>query len=143
MSGKQPKRKDRPDIDRYGRTELHYAAKENDVAKAQGLIKDKVDVNAKDDNEWTALHFAAQSNSLDIAKLLLEAGAEVDPTDSSGNTPLSTAVFNYRGKGDVIELLRQTNADPCRENHHGQSPLGLARLIANTDVSKCFDDLPK
>lgn len=143
MSGKQPKQKHRPGIDRYGRTELHYAANENDVAKAQELIKGKVDVNAKDDNGWTALHFAAQSNSVAVAKHLLEAGAEVDPTDSSGNTPLSTAVFNYRDSGDLIKLLREMRADPCRENHHGQSPLGLARLIANHDVAKYFDDLPK
>ena len=143
MAGKQPKRRDRTGIDRYGRTELHYAASENDVGKAQTLIKGKVDINAKDDNEWTALHFAAQANSLDIAKLLLEAGAEVDPMDSHGNTPLSTAVFNYRGNGELIAFLRKKNADPRRENHHGQSPVGLARLIANYDVAKYFDDLPK
>jgi ankyrin repeat protein len=143
MSGKQPKRKDRPGTDRYGRTELHYAANENDVAKAKELIAGKVDVNAKDDNGWTALHFAAQSSSVGVAKLLLEAGAEVDPTDSSGNTPLSTAVFHYRDSGDLIELLREKGADPGRENHHGQSPLGLATLIANYDVAKYFDDLPK
>jgi ankyrin repeat protein len=143
MSGKQPKQKDRPGIDQYGRTELHYAARENDVPKARELIKGKVDLNARDDNGWTALHFAGQSNSVDVAELLLEAGAEVDPTDSSGNTPLSTAVFNYRGSGDLIELLREESADPYRENHHGQSPLGLARLIANYDVAKYFEDLPK
>jgi uncharacterized protein len=143
MTGKQPKQKDRPGIDRYGRTELHYAAKENDVAKAQGLIKGEVDVNGKDDNGWTALHFAAQFNSVDVAKLLLEAGAEVDPTDSSGNTPLSTAVFNYRGSGDLIELLREKSADPCRENHRGQSPMGLARsflqeivMISSSEIAK-------
>ena len=130
-------------MDRLGRTDLHYAAAENDFAKAQALIKSEFDVNAKDDNQWTALHFAAQSDSLHVAKLLLEAGAEVDPTDSYGNTPLATAVFNYRGSGDLIALLREKSADPYRENHHAQSPLGLARLIANYDVAKCFDDLPK
>ena len=143
MAGKQPKRKDRPGVDRYGRTELHHAANENDVAKAQALVKAKVDVNARDDNGWTALHFAAQSNSLEIAKLLLESGGEVDPIDSDGNTPLSTAVFFSRGYGELIALLRKNSADPYRPNHHGQSPLGLARLIANYDVAQFFDDLPK
>ena len=99
-------------------------------------------VNARDDNEWTALHSAAQSNSSEVARLLIEAGAEVDPADSFGNTPLSTAVFNYRGNGELIMLLREKNADPYLENHHGQSPLALARLIANYDVAKYFDDLP-
>ena len=142
MTRKRPKQKDRPNIDRYGRTALHYAASENNIVDAQELIARSVDVNAKDDNDWTALHFAAQSNSFEVARLLIEAGAEVDPIDSFGNTPLSTAVFNYRGNGELIMLLREKNADPYLENRHGQSPLALARLIANYDVEKYFDDLP-
>jgi len=143
MTGKHPKQKDRPNVDRYGRTALHYAAAENNAVSAQELIAAKVDVNVRDDNEWTALHFAAQSNAFEVAKLLVEAGAEVDSCNSFGNTPLSTAVFNYKGSGELITLLRDRNADPYREDHHGQSPLGLARLIANIDVGKYFDDLPK
>jgi uncharacterized protein len=40
-------------------------------------------------------------------------------------------------------LLRDNSADPYRKNHHGQSAIGLARLIANYDVAEYFDDLPK
>ena len=142
MTRKHPKQKFRPNVDRYGRTALHYAAAENNTVDVQEILARSVDVNAKDDNDWTALHFAAQSNSFEVARLLIDAGAEVDPTDSFGNTPLSTAVFNYRGNGDLIMLLREKKADPYRENQHGQSPLALARLIANYDVAKYFDDLP-
>lgn len=142
MPRKHPRQKVRPNLGGYGRTALHYAAAENNTVDAQELIACRVDVHAKDDNEWTALHLAAQSNSFEVARLLIEAGAEVDPADSLGNTPLSTAVFNYRGNGELIMLLCEKNADPYRENHHGQSPLALARLITNYDVAKYFDDLP-
>jgi hypothetical protein len=42
----------------------------------------------------------------------------------------------------LIELLRQRGADPLRANDSGQTPLGLARMIANYDVGRFFADLP-
>lgn len=143
MAGKHPKLKERPGVDRLGRTELHYAANENDVAKARALIAAGSRVDLPDDNGWTPLHFAAQSQSLPIAEALLAAGAPVDPQDSHGNAPLSTAVFNSRGSGELIDLLRRHGADPYRENFHGVSPLSLAREIGNYDVAPFFQDLPK
>jgi len=125
-----------------GRTELHYAANEGDFAKVEALIAAGGSVTLADDNGWTPLHFAAQANSLPIAKVLLAAGAPVDPQDSHGNTPLFRAVFSSRGDGDLIILLRLHGADPYRGNAHGQSPVGLARLIANHPVAQFFNDLP-
>jgi len=55
MTRKPPKQNDRSNVDRYGRTALHYAASENNMVEAQELIARSVDVNAKDDNDWTAL----------------------------------------------------------------------------------------
>jgi ankyrin repeat protein len=88
------------------------------------------------------LHFAAQEISVRVATLLLDQGADVDSEDSSGNTPLSTAVFNSRGEGDMIQLLRAHGADPLKRNHYGQTPVGLARLITNYSVARWFEDLP-
>jgi ankyrin repeat protein len=88
------------------------------------------------------LHFAAQEESLRVAALLLEQGADVDAEDRSGNTPLSNAVFNSRGRGDMIQLLRAHGADPMKRNHYGQTPVSLARLIANYPVARWFEDLP-
>jgi uncharacterized protein len=89
------------------------------------------------------LHFAAQSNAVDVAGILLDAGAPVDPMDSNGNTPLLKAVFNSRGDGNLIKLLRARGADPYAKNKHGNSPLKLARTIANYDVRQFFTDLPE
>src|SRR4051794_6384807 len=101
------KRKNKPANERDRRTALHYAAMENDLAKAQQLITEHTIINTQDVNSWSALHFAAQSNALAVAKLLLEAGADVHLTDEHGNTPLFTAVFNSKGDGELIALLRQ------------------------------------
>ena len=127
--------------DKDGRSELHYAALENDVNRARKLISAGADVNAQDKGGWTPLHSAAQGNSFDTAVLLLESGAKIDLQDGHGNTPLFRAVFSYKNDGRVIELLRKHGADAFSKNRHGQTPIGLARLIANYDVAKFFADL--
>lgn len=99
------------------------------------------DPNAGDVNGFTPLHFAAQERAADVARVLLDHGADVDRANVHGNTPLFTAVFNSRGDGSVIGLLRAHGADPLRENDSGRTPLGLARLIGNYDVAQFFSDL--
>src|SRR5687768_8703018 len=111
--------------DQAGRVGLHYAALQNDVEYALSRILAGDDVNQADDMGLTPLHFAAQEWSLDVARLLLQRGAQVDKTDVYGNTPLWTAVFNSRGRGEMIELLREYGADPFHVNEHGKSAVGL------------------
>ena len=143
MAGKQPKRKDRPGVDRAGRTPLHYAALDGDSGRIRQHLACGLVADAPDDNGWTPLHFAAQSNAADATAILLKAGAAIDARDTHGNTPLFTAVFNSRGNGEVIRLLRAHGADPYAKNNHGVSPLSLARTIANFDVRQFFQDLPE
>ena len=143
MSAKHPKRKERPGVDRAGRTPLHHAAGDSDVEQVRQLLASGVNPGAADDDGWTALHFAAQNNATDVATILLDAGAPVDPRDAHGNTPLSKAVFNSQGNGNLIKLLRARGADPYAKNNHGVSPLKLARTIANYDIRQFFTDLPE
>jgi ankyrin repeat protein len=142
MARKQPKKRSRPGVDEYGRTPLHYAAGDGDAGAAQQLLAAGADPNLQDDDGWSPLHFAAQASSAPVAQLLLAAGAQVDSRDSWGNTPLAKAVFNSRGDGSLILVLRAAGANPTALNHHGVSPLSLARTIANYDVAQFFSDLP-
>lgn len=130
-------------MDRMGRTPLHYAALDGDAGRVRQLLASGSIADTADDNGWAPLHFAAQSNAVDATAALLQAGASVGARDAHGNTPLFTAVFNSRGVGDVIKLLRAHGADPYAKNNHGVSPLSLARTIANFDVRQFFQDLPQ
>ncbi len=125
-------------MDRMRRTDLHYVALEGDLAEARSLIAAGADVNAADSNGFTPLHFAAQEHALSVAEALLEAGAVVDAQNVHGNTSLFTAVFESRGRGELITLLLSSGADPDVTNKHGQSPRGLAHLIGNYDVEQWF-----
>jgi uncharacterized protein len=122
--------------DRDGRTPLFYAAQDGNLAIARELIRLGAVVNVHDRNGESPLHFAARSNSVSVAKMLLKAGAVVDATDGYGNTPLSRAVFESKGRGEMIKLLLAHGADKKRNNNHGVSPEDLARSIANYDVAK-------
>jgi ankyrin repeat protein len=130
------------EADEYGRSPLHYAALSNDLDAAHARIEAGDDPSRRDVQGLTPLHFAAQSGAAEVAELLLTAGAEVDGVDEHGNTPLMTAVFESRGRGDLIELFRANGADPFKSNASGQTPVGLARLIGNFDVARFFADLP-
>lgn len=125
--------------DRDGRTLLHQAAFDNDVQAARRLIAEGADVNAQDRAGYTPLHLAAQEYSIDVAAALLEGGARVDVVDKHGNTPLWTAVYNSRGRGQLILLLRDAGADPLHPNMSGRTPFDLARLIDNYNVEQYFE----
>lgn len=128
-------------IDRAGRTPLHYAALANDADAVSKLLAEGADPNVADRSGFTPLHFAAEQGAIAAAEILLAAGAQVDATDSHGNTPLAAAVFNSRGRDELIQLLRRHGADPQHPNNTGQTPAGAARLIANYDVAQFFADL--
>ena len=130
-----------PGIDPHGRTPLHYAALADDTAAVRMQLSEGADPDARDRQGFTSLHFAAQEQAVAAAEALIAAGAQVDVVNSYGNTPLFTAVFNSRGRGEFIKLLRHHGADPWRPNDTGQTPIGLARLIANYDVAQFFADL--
>ena len=142
MARKQPKRKQRPGVDEYGRTPLHYAAAEGQVEEVIRSLSDGANPNAQDADGWSPLHFAAQAVSPGSTEALLAAGAKMELKDSFGNTALSKAVFSSRGNGSVIQLLRGSGADPYAANSSGVTPLSLARTIANFDVRQFFVDLP-
>lgn len=137
-------RSDRPShekLDKAGRSELHYAVVDRNPERVKELVRQGMSVNLADRNGWTPLHFAAQNYDEGMARLLLDSGASVDPRDANGNTPLFTAVFSSKGRGELIELLRQRGANPTSTNNFGVSPVTLARTIANYDVARFFNDL--
>jgi ankyrin repeat protein len=133
----------RAQLDKFGRSSLHYAANDGDASEVARLIAAGEEVNLPDRGGCTPLHFAAQKSSAAATRVLIEAGASIDVRDTDGNTPLFRAVFTSEGNGDVIGLLRNAGADPFLQNNHGVSPLSLAHLIENYNVAQFFSDLPQ
>ncbi len=125
--------------DSDGRTPLIHAAIDNRFTVADLLLQSNADADAQDHLGNSALHYAAQEHHAEIASLLIGYGAKVDLEDSHGNTPLWRAVFNSRGRGDLIQILVTAGADRHHRNKHGKTPFDLANSIANYDVVRFFD----
>jgi ankyrin repeat protein len=126
-------------VDREGRTPLFYPVRDGEVAIALELLAHGANPNAQDKNLETPLHFAARNYRTQIAEVLLQHGADVDVQDMHGNTALWRAVFESRGRGQMIRVLRAHGADKNVQNKSGISPEKLARTIANYDVMQFFD----
>ena len=130
------------DIDAFDieyRTPLHYASSQSSLEILEELIKNGAKLNIRDKNLQTPLHMACQENRFDAVELLINGGAEVDPQDIHGNTPLFRAVFAFMGDGRIIDKLLKSGADKNKKNNYDNSPLDLARIIANYDVIKFLE----
>ena len=122
--------------DQGNRPPLINAAIDNSVAVTKSLLEAGAHVNSQDSLGNSALHYAAQAYFPEIAAILIRNGATVDIQDQNGNTPLWRAIFNSRGRGELVTMLLKAGANKNLQNKHGKSPLELARSIGNYDVAQ-------
>ena len=128
-----------PEVDRAGRSPLHYAALEGRIAGVSAHLQDGADVNLADKAGFTPLHFAAQEQHIEAVRVLLGAGVDVHARNRFGNTPLLVALSNVRDRdGVVVCVLLDAGSDPGAENSYGVSPRGLAAMVANYDLMRFF-----
>ena len=124
----------------YGQNLLQEAISSNKDDIAVDLVDRGIDVNHQNSKGLTPLHFCAQYLNICVAELLLNNKADVNATDSYGNNPLWTAVFNADGDYRMVELLVKHGADTQHKNKANRSPLDFARQIEDADMIKILLD---
>ncbi|CAG5876297.1 unnamed protein product [Menidia menidia] len=93
-----------------GSTPLHLATEKHLKPLAEILLSRRsTNVNAKDEDQYTALHWAAQNGDEAITRLLLDRGAAINETDGQGRTPAHVAC--QHGQEHVIRVLLSRGAD--------------------------------
>ncbi len=121
------------DIPEYKRHELErfgyeFTAKgllksieDNNQNAVQLFLSCGVDLEVRDERNWTPLMVAAFNGNLEFAKLLIQCGARVSPRDKNGYTPLHWAAYN--GHIDLVKMLLEKGAEPDNPSQFGWTAL--------------------
>lgn len=110
------------------------AIKHQDRSAARSLLKQHVDVNAREADGATALEWAAYRDDVEMAGLLIRAGAKVNVANDLGVTPLALACRN--GSGAMIEALLKDGADPNAALASGETVLMAASRTGSVEGVK-------
>ena len=116
----------RPDL------RLVQAMERRDVHAVEGLLKQRIDVNAAQPDGATALHWAAHWDDVATAERLLRAGAKVNAANDLGVTPLALACEN--GSVPMVEALLRGAADPNSKLLSGEAAIMTAARTGNARV---------
>ena len=115
-----------PGSDRFGRTELWWAAREGRVAVVQRLIAAVENPNAADIDGEAPLHAAARGGHAAVIAVLLGHGADPRAVDRTGTTPLHLAVES--GQAASVQRLLDNGAAVNARDAFGRTPLHQAVL---------------
>ncbi|MDI6727892.1 MAG: ankyrin repeat domain-containing protein [Thermodesulfovibrionales bacterium] len=111
---------------------LHDAAWAGNIKKIIELLDKGADINAKDNNGWTALIWAAREGKTDAINFLINNGADVYVKDNMGWTALMRAVTN--GHTSAIELLISKGVDVNARANDGWTALTEAAWYGHISV---------
>jgi hypothetical protein len=108
------------------------AAKSGDINRVKKFLKKGADINAKDNNGWTALIWAAREGKTDVINFLINNGADVYVKDNMGWTALMRAVTN--GHTSAIDILISKGGDVNAKANDGWTALTEAAWYGHISV---------
>jgi len=126
-----------PAQDRLGNTPLIQAAIFGTPESLDELLRQNVNVDARNSFDATALILGAADERK--ARLLIAKGADVNARSRLGRTPLGTAAA-CDGCSDIVRLLLSKGADPNAQDKGGLTPLWLAAAAGDTESMRLLLD---
>lgn len=117
---------------------LHAASKQGRAGDLRGLVQQGGDVDAPDEQGYTALHHAsANGKTAVVTTLLFELGADPNTQDAGQWTPLHSAA--YYGCQAVMKELLAAGADPSALDREKKTPLAVAASRNQTEAVRILN----
>jgi ankyrin repeat protein len=103
---------------------LISAIEKDQVEAIKKMIKQKVDLNVKDENEIPAIGVAINKNNERIVKLLIQAGVNCNIEDGNGDFPIGY-IIEKKNTPMLKLLLSSKTIDVNSQDRKGRTPLIL------------------
>jgi len=100
---------------------LLKSVEDNNQDVVQVFLSCGVDLEVRDERDWTPLMISSFNGNEEFALLLIKCGAKINARDRNGYTPLHWGAFN--GYGNVVRALLQKGADPNAVSQFGWTAL--------------------
>ena len=114
------------------RESLFSAVEKDDEQSVAKLLKRGVDVDLRDENEYTALLLASETGATKSVGTLLKAGADCDARDSYGRSAVYAAAG---GKDEAVAKLLEAGASPRNADRDGRGPFWAACATRDTKIA--------
>lgn len=119
-----------------GETPLMTATYHGKVEEMNKLINEGADLEAKDEEGYTALAYAGFSQNNEAAHVLLEAGANPNAEDDYSNVLVSAL---YNENYELASMLYEYGADPSLKDPSGESAFTYLEVDNEEDFLKLIN----
>jgi ankyrin repeat protein len=100
---------------------LLKSVEDNNSAAMRMFLSCGINLEARDDRNWTPLMISAFNGNEEFALLLIKSGAKMIARDNNGYTPIHWAAYN--GADKVVKLLLEKDVDPNLLSYFGWTAL--------------------
>jgi hypothetical protein len=127
-----------PGSDRFGRTELWWAARDGRIDTVKRLMAEVENPNARDVEGQGPLHAAARGGHAAVVERLLTYGADPNLRDRYGTTPLHVGV--EAAHAHTAQLLLNGGSDVNARDLFGMTPLHQAAMAGDRALAALLLD---